>query len=90
MIQSKIPCKNCLLIPICRQRPFISLYIKCSLFNDFLYNSLGVRRSTFSEDIHKIHRILKPRRWKLLFDKRFNSWQVEPTKLTGPGEVPTK
>ena len=32
----EIPCKDCICVPICRGKSFDHLYLKCSLFSEFM------------------------------------------------------
>jgi len=65
-----IPCKDCLLIPACRHKPYQTLLNDCSLVAELLYiNKTGTyisakRQSGFIQSIYEVKRILKPLYWK--------------------------
>ena len=67
-----IPCKECLLIPICRYKKFQSFVKECPLILDLLYLNRTFdstcRRPSFNSSILKIEQVTKPTEWKTFFD----------------------
>jgi hypothetical protein len=59
-----IPCKKCLIIPICRQKVFMRLVHECSILKDQLYFSSEVtipyyRKNTFNYNIIELDYLFK-------------------------------
>jgi hypothetical protein len=49
-----IPCKDCLLIPLCRNKSYKVLTKGCSLIQTQLYDSEGIRNFLFNEVLFKM------------------------------------
>ena len=61
-----IPCKECLIIPICRQKVFMRLVNECSILKDQLYFSSSVtipeyRKNTFNYNIIELDYLFNTR-----------------------------
>ena len=62
-----VPCDNCLVIPICRNKYFIDMKTDCSLVEQFLFEGVihSRRRRDFSERIAKVYKSVKPLYWEV-------------------------
>jgi len=68
-----IPCKDCLIIPICRTKTYGQLLHGCKLLTDILYNlippetcvGLSKRRGSYPKDIRKVEKTINPIRWQV-------------------------
>jgi len=57
---TKCPCKNCICIPICREKDYIKMIRNCSLLKNLLY---GNKFRNFWRILIETEKILKPVRW---------------------------
>ena len=53
-----IPCKDCLLIALCRNKSYGSLIKGCSLINTQLYDDEGIRNVFFNRVVIEIDKVL--------------------------------
>jgi hypothetical protein len=60
-----VPCENCLLIPVCRNKYFIDMKNDCSIIEQYLFCGMvyNRRRKDFDNRIAKIKKIVSPRFW---------------------------
>ena len=60
----KIPCKDCILIPICRHKTFAMLMMECQLVKE--YDDKHIQRSgnNYFVSVREIQDILNPTQWK--------------------------
>jgi len=73
----KIPCKNCLMVPICRNKTYNYLMDQCVTLKDTVYideihsNHLVIdkRRDKTDRMLSKLHNILNPPAWRLEYDE---------------------
>lgn len=78
----KCPCKDCLCVPMCSQKPYGEL-IKCSLISEYLIDPCYTKERPTNRVIETF-RLLQPAIW--MYEIRSNGNIIfEPTKL---GEVP--
>lgn len=56
------PCRECLIIPICRCKYFVDIKKECFKLNDFIFHGLS-KRHNYYERIVSIIRIVRPIRW---------------------------
>lgn len=60
-----VPCKNCLLIPVCRYKNIGTLLSQCKPFHTFMMDSnIGSKRARVASR-RRLVRSLKPTTWKL-------------------------
>lgn len=59
----KCPCKNCVCIPICRNKNINALFDDCSLIREYIvdYDNIFLRRT---DRMNKMMKIVKPINWK--------------------------
>jgi hypothetical protein len=79
-----IPCEECLIIPICRNKTFRTLLRQCSIIKDFTCIASGICNPSYK---HEIFRAIKPRLWRVTqsgtiyftyeFINRFNSHEIK-------------
>ncbi|MHA1972861.1 MAG: hypothetical protein ACTSW1_07705 [Candidatus Hodarchaeales archaeon] len=66
---SKIPCEECLCVPICRFKEYRQLLKECVIIQKILYNSPIIDVSCRSEGYHsevlKVYEALSPTTWAL-------------------------
>jgi len=63
-----VPCKDCLLIPICRNKYFVELNLDCSMMYNFLYhkaNGVAERRPSFMLRVLNLNKLMNPYRWEM-------------------------
>lgn len=84
LIRSSIPCKDCLIIPICRHKQYTQLIYDCDLLHYYLYYkrengrlTKRTRRKHFSKEIHNVKRILGTESWY------FNVWVTNRSAKIG-------
>lgn len=72
MLTQNIPCDECLLIPVCRNKYFVQLNLECSILYNFLYfkrdkfkgiGGMAERRPSFIIRAFMIYQYMKPLRW---------------------------
>lgn len=65
----KIPCKSCLLVPICRNKEYTPLMDDCSLICNLLYShkmsDVRYRKEQWEENLKELERILQPTLWEI-------------------------
>lgn len=68
MYLAKIPCKECLLIPLCRHKPYLKLFEQCDLIAKIIdsHDIVGRKRC---KPVFKLQEILKPTKWIFRRDK---------------------
>lgn len=61
------PCKDCLLIAVCRQKYFMDMKNDCCRAEQYLFCGMiyDRRRKDFNERAEKVQGILNPRYWKV-------------------------
>ena len=60
----KCPCKDCLTLPICRQREYLVTFYHCRLIHDYLpHHNHGALRN--KRKLELIYKIMKPKYWTL-------------------------
>lgn len=68
----EIPCKNCVLIAMCRHKKFEKMHRECKLIINTLYfdetTAGGARSKFFNTKITLIRDILKPKEWCIIKD----------------------
>lgn len=74
------PCKDCLCVPICRQKQYYYLIEDCSILDEFLYldkarfiegtSRMTTRKERFPESLNEIYETLNPTTWRS--DKEVN------------------
>jgi len=76
----KIPCKHCLLIPICRHKTYSSVVIDCKIMYDMLYEQndqeFDTIRPDFGKIIKQMSEIIKPVYWKIQLHKENEQTRV--------------
>ena len=65
--EMKPPCKGCILIPLCKHKPYSILFNHCDILRDYIPNSL-IRGSRNQIRVDKIQVILKPSKWYMRKD----------------------
>jgi hypothetical protein len=67
-----VPCKECLLIPVCKYKNYGILIKDCDPMYNYLYFGhdkqdliVATRKHNFDTNIKKLYLILKPTEWKL-------------------------
>ena len=65
-----IPCKDCLLIPVCRCKDYSDMTRQCDLIAVHLYEERPIspyrrKHQVFNVDIWKIELIIRPLKWKV-------------------------
>ena len=67
-----IPCKNCLLIALCKNKYFLDMKNECSLIERYLFKGMiyDLRKDDFNERIDTIHKIMNPKYWKVDYISR--------------------
>ena len=62
-----VPCEECLLIPICRNKYFIDMKNDCSLLEEFLFTGsiLNTRKTDFHKRITEVYKIMTPLYWEV-------------------------
>ena len=63
----KCPCKNCILIAICRTRHFIDMVMECELLEKFLFKH-GAKAEHYEFRIELIYGYIDPILWGYLHD----------------------
>jgi hypothetical protein len=59
------PCRDCLIIPICRLRYFLDIKNRCELVERFLFKSdRATAREDFEERLNEVHTNINPIHWK--------------------------
>ena len=72
----EIPCKECLIIPLCRNKKYPKLIQDCYLVLNFLVGKEPGR----SKRRMQLYNALKPKEWTLIKDRVYSSgWSVVPT-----------
>jgi len=61
-----IPCKECLLIPICRHKHFIDMRINCQLISQYLLDEHRHKVHGYEERIREVYETLFPTRWSYI------------------------
>jgi hypothetical protein len=65
-----IPCNNCLLIPICRNKYYTKLNLECSILHEFLYfksdSHIRERRPSFIQRAVKLSTTMNPSKWRIM------------------------
>jgi len=56
-----IPCKECLLISVCRHKSYPNLFESCSLIKEYIPNQFSFHRDIFK--VCKLEKILTPSKW---------------------------
>ena len=64
-----IPCKDCLLIPICKHKYFLDLRRECSIINHYLYIYRPIGARGFEKRMQRIYHVLKPSFWEVKEDE---------------------
>lgn len=64
MKQSTRPCKDCMLIPICKHKRFLKLIYDCSLIGE-LWRDSKFNNSPFWDNIINSQEILQPTQWRV-------------------------
>ena len=64
-----IPCKDCLVLPICRLKQYSVMLSECELLLKLLYKGPPTsptrrKHKVFNKEIYNLVNILKPTRWK--------------------------
>ena len=62
----KLPCKNCLINPICQYRKFWDLVGICKIIHDHLYVSEGYRHKNFYDRLMELSAIHND--WTIVYD----------------------
>jgi len=65
-----IPCKDCLLVPACRHKPFGNLIADCEIIHGQLYKTpvpmkSDHTRTNFIQMVEKLWDLFRPTRWKI-------------------------
>ncbi len=88
LFKRDVPCKDCLLIPICRNKQYIPLMRECDLLHYYLYHrgesgklNKSLRRKNFSKKVHNVKKILGTESW--YFDEKRSGYvtTVRETKV---------
>lgn len=60
-----VPCNNCLIIPICRNKYFFEMKMDCSLIEQYLFCGMTYnrRREDFDKRITKVKILINPKFW---------------------------
>jgi hypothetical protein len=60
-----VPCKDCLIIPICRNKYFKDMKESCSKVEEYLFCGMvyNRRRKDFIKRASKVEKVLKPMLW---------------------------
>ena len=61
-----IPCKECLLIPICRYKHFIDMRVNCKLITDYLLDEHGHKVHGYEDRIKEINDTIFPSKWSYI------------------------
>lgn len=61
----EIKCKNCLLISICRNKPYLKLFNECQIISNYL-KFYGVACTSRNKKLLNIYRVLKPSAWHII------------------------
>ena len=60
----KIPCKDCITLPICRNRQYLTTFYRCRLISDYLpEHNYGARRN--QKRLELIFKTIKPKNWTI-------------------------
>lgn len=66
-----IPCKNCLILPVCREKEYTDLMYHCKIIRNFFYYEerydlhATSRKGNFRKDIYELREILKAEKWEI-------------------------
>ena len=78
-MKQKCPCKDCLMVPVCKHKQFKDLIFKCDPFSvytmfkiennsgqgKYFYTTEEMRLSPeFGGHLYEVYKVLKPTRWK--------------------------
>jgi len=68
----KCPCKECLLIPVCRHKHYSKLLNDCYIIRNSLYikanPTFNNRKSSYVNYVESVETCIKPKRWYLQID----------------------
>ncbi|MHA1972879.1 MAG: hypothetical protein ACTSW1_07795 [Candidatus Hodarchaeales archaeon] len=87
------PCKNCLCVPVCKQKSYAVLNTDCSLLCLYLYTEIRrpaskARNKFFDERIYKVEEEVKPNKWRVLREKEIIQGRVNETiKIQGRRKI---
>ena len=72
-----IPCRDCLIIPICREKTYRKLMTECSRVENYFYfphgspPSRGYRRYLFNREISELVKILNAKKWRVVQEEGY-------------------
>jgi hypothetical protein len=58
----KIPCIECISLPICRHKEYYPMFDQCSLISDYIPNNESIERRSPTR-VKQLEQILKPTTW---------------------------
>jgi hypothetical protein len=61
----KIPCKDCLIIPLCKNKHFNSLLTDCDYVHEFMKVTIDDNAHLQRHRIEEIEKTLNPTRWNI-------------------------
>ena len=81
-----IPCKDCLLMPVCRGKDYRKMVFECSIIRIYLYTTkdstldTDSRSNYFNKSIYELKDLMNPRYWNIVWLKdSANKISVVPT-----------
>jgi len=80
-----IPCIDCVCLPVCRHKDYMSLFSQCSLLNNYIPKHNAVDRTSIY--FYALQDILKPTKWKHEYKPHINDMHpliYDPKSIMGP------